>query len=194
MKYHIYKLSYEAARSKPRVYVGHTGSREWRRAWHETTPNAWNKHGSASSPLKWVALETCGSKPLALALEAFHASRAIAAEPDAARGGRWAKPTLLKAMRDEALLVSRMSLAVMMTCARDNPGWPLGLLLADLPFTRTRAATGAATARSVTVLRERSGYTGSAKGSERYERLHRGRDTDKNERKGTSKHISCNMR
>jgi hypothetical protein len=65
--------------------------------------NAWNRHRQADSNLEWKVLESAvATKPLALALEAFHAARAVAAEPRVARGGPYARPTLKKEWLQEA--------------------------------------------------------------------------------------------
>jgi len=155
----VYKLSYKTTWGARRIYIGYTANKEWRMVWHKVKANSWNLHRGRKSDLKWAVLESqIDSKPRALALEAFHAARAVAAEPGVARGGPYARPTLTKAMLDEARLVSGMRLAAMMAFGVANPDGPLGLHLKDMSFTRS-ARPGQ---RGVVVKRRRSGADGAS--------------------------------
>ncbi len=113
MAYCVYRLRYRTKWNAPRVYIGYTGFGEWRKVWHEVKANSRNVHRDPDCDLEWSVLEDrVESKPLALALEAFHAARAVTAEPSVARGGPYARLTLTKLMREEAWLVHRMTMAI----------------------------------------------------------------------------------
>ena len=189
MAYCVYKLTYETTWGATRVYIGYTGSGEWREVWHEVKANAWNRHRQPDSELKWRVLESAiATKPLALALEAFHAARAVAAEPRVARGGPYARPTLKREWLEEARLVSGMTMAAMTAYGQTHPEGPLGRHLQDLSFTRA-AGSGR---RGVTAQRKRQSGTSGVNGyvsrcsqmargilkrpSARERRLHRGVD------------------
>ena len=171
-----------------------------------SSPTIGTSFGMRLSVLKWTVLEGGLTKPLALALEAFHASHAIAAEPDAARGGPWSRPTLTREMRKEAQLVSRMTLAAMLAFAADNPDGPLGHHLADLSYDRAKKAAAESIARGVTVKRKKksgsSGCTGSQsrkaqvkrgtlkRPSAYYKRLHRGPEPEATRKRETAQRPS----
>jgi len=138
MRYKVYKLSYLTQAGWPHVYIGYTGDADWRKVWHKVKPNAWNQYRAEDSELAWVELEQTHDKSVALALEAFHAARAVAAEPASSRGGPWSRPTLTKAMLQEARLASGMTLAAMFAYARDNPEGGLGRHLKDLSYEPSR--------------------------------------------------------
>ena len=84
------------ARSVPRgavVDIGYTRCLDLRRWWHERKPPAWMKPRGGDFQLAVVERDL-PSKEAALASEALHAARAIAAQPGQARGGPWVRPTL----------------------------------------------------------------------------------------------------
>ena len=185
MIYCVYKLSYKTIWGGARIYIGYTGQKERRKVWHELKAKAWNQHRDPQCKLKWKDLEkNVASKPLALALEAFHSARAVVAERRVARGGPWSLPSLDKKMWDECTLASTLSLSGMLAYARDHPDGSLGCHLSDLDFKR---GGGAAARRGVVVtLKGRSGCPGVqtrrrqlAEGvlkrhSDDFRRLHRG--------------------
>jgi hypothetical protein len=204
MAYCVYKPTYKTTWGETRIYIGYTGSAEWRKVWHEVKANAWNRHRQADSNLEWKVLESAvATKPLALALEAFHAARAVAAEPRVARGGPYARPTLKKEWLQEARQVSGMTMASMTAYGEANPEGPLGLHLRDLSFTR---ASGSGR-RGVTVQRKSLRQSGPSgvngyisrrsqmdrcvlkRPSAHERRLHRGMDAKAARRKEWAKHL-----
>ena len=86
MPYLVYKASYWTKRGTFRTYFGYTRTLDLRRWWHEQKPPAWMKPRGGDFDLAVVerGLQT---KEVALACEALHAARAIAANPRQARGG-----------------------------------------------------------------------------------------------------------
>ena len=151
----MYKLSYLTQAGWPHVYIGYTGDADWRKVWHKVKPNAWNQYRAEDSELAWVELEQTHDKSVALALEAFHAARAVAAEPASSRGGPWSRPTLTKAMLQEARLASGMTLAAMFAYARDNPEGGLGRHLKDLSYEPSRKSGARNVARGVAAVRKK---------------------------------------
>ena len=64
-----------------------------RKHWHSKKPPAWMK--PLKTALNFEVVEVgLNTKEDALAAEALHSARALAREPDRARGGPWVKPTL----------------------------------------------------------------------------------------------------
>ena len=64
-----------------------------RKHWHSKKPPAWMK--PRKTALNFEVVEVgLNTKEDALAAEALHSARALAREPDRARGGPWVKPTL----------------------------------------------------------------------------------------------------
>ena len=93
--YQVYRIGYWTKKGTWRVYIGYTGQADVRRAYHKIKPPAWVKCRDPAYEAEWTTLESgIVGESMPLALEAFHASRAIAAEPYTARGGPWVKPTL----------------------------------------------------------------------------------------------------
>ena len=193
MTFTVYRLRYSTKWNTTRTYIGYTGQGVWRNVWHEIKSNHWNKYRDPGSQLEWKELETnVASKPLALALEAFHAARAVHAEPEAARGGPYSRPTLTKLHLQELAMVCRMRMVAMMAYAQEYPESALALHLGDLSYKTGRQAHGMPVARGVAVVRKKqsgpSGGTGSAsrksqilrgifkKPSAHNTRLHRGID------------------
>ena len=84
-------------------------------------PPAWVRCQKPGGQHIWKTLETgIETKQMALALEAFHASRTIAADPNIARGGPWSKPILNSEDLAEALLVSKMTLRSLLAYAESD--------------------------------------------------------------------------
>ena len=122
--------------------------------------------GSLQDPLqveaKYHILErNVGNKGLALALEAYHACRAIAAKPHAARGGPWVKPTLCDAELKHIRTLATKSLHFLLKYGEAKTSELLYKHLQDLRFgCATDAPDAAATARGVFVAKSRSGKSG----------------------------------
>jgi hypothetical protein len=132
----------------------------------------------------------------ALALEALHAARAIAAEPEIVRGGPWAKPTLTDEMLAEARTVADVrSLLKLEEIAQADPSGRLYRHLRDLEFAPAAdAPPGAPTCRGAYIRKIRrnpgtsSGTAGNKsrksqlragtleRGTSRWHRLKRGVD------------------
>ena len=143
-------------------------------------------------------------KKLALALEAFHAVRAIAAEPNVARGGPYSMKTLRNVHWNDIGILSKMRLAQLLGYAQEYPTSPLALHLKDFSYTSAaNAEPGDPVARGVSVKRKKkSGKTGASsrnnqiergglvRGSDRHNSLHRGIDPTERRQEETSKRKS----
>jgi len=166
MIYFVYKVSYATKFGTARAYVGYTGQMEVRRAFHKTKPPTWMKCRAPSCEPKWAVLEKdVPSKHLAWALEAFHASRAIAADPHAVRGGPWLRPTLPEGEEQKIRAIAKMPLAAMLKYGESRQSELLFKHLRGLSFgPADDAPSGAAIARGVFVIKPRSRRSG-AKGS-----------------------------
>ncbi len=83
-----------------------------------SSPLAWAKCSDPVCAPTWQALEQgVASKPMALALDALHASRVIVVEPSIARGGPWVRPTMVHEERHTNPWVSSMTLAALLAYA-----------------------------------------------------------------------------
>lgn len=164
MPYTVYRIKFQTKRGTWRLYVGYTGQAEIRRAYHKMEPPAWVRCQKPGGQHIWKTLETgIETKQMALALEAFHASRTIAADPNIARGGPWSKPILNSEDLAEALLVSKMTLRSLLAYAESDGSGVLQKHLKDLKFGPAGDAPGdAAVARGVYVTKRRSGKSGNA--------------------------------
>ena len=93
---------------------------------------------------------------MALALEAFHASRAIVAEPLTVRGGPWVKPTLPKDEDAKIFLVSTMRLAALLAYAESRDSELLWRHMKNLRFGPAEdAPNGSVVQRGVFVVRKK---------------------------------------
>ena len=128
-------------------------------------PPDWVKPRKQLSDLKFEILERdIQSSETALALEALHAARHIAASPDTCRGGPWLKPTMLDLdWLQEVRAVARMtSLMSVSSYAANSPHGDLFHHLKDLDFVKPNDAPQATPARRAVVLRKsRSGTRGN---------------------------------
>ena len=188
MVYIVYKIKFRTKKGTWRLYVGYTGQAKVRRAFHKKKPPAWVKCQRPDGKPIWKTPETgIKSKEMALALEAYHASRAIAAEPNIARGGPWLRPTLKSEHATEALLASKMTLTSLLAYAESDGSRLLQKHLKNLEFGPAGDAPGnAAVARGVYLVKRRSGVCGNAgrkdrirkgilrKGSKKYRQSKRG--------------------
>ena len=96
-RYQVYRIGYWTKKGTWRVYIGYTGQEDVRKASHKRMPPGWVKCRAPCCEAQWRTLESdVVGEQMALALEAFHASRAIVAEPLTVRGGPCVKPTLPK--------------------------------------------------------------------------------------------------
>ena len=189
--YSVYQARFETKRGVVRTYIGYTGRMDVRMAFHVAEPPKWLKCQSGGE-LEYKILEGgIGSKGLAVAAEALHAARAVAAEPAVARGGPWAKPTLKKEwLRELHAAASLRSLHRLRALAEESPGGPLDRHLRDLCFVpASEALQGAAVCRGAAACRfRRSGTCGNRsrrnqlakgtlkRGTARWKRLKRGAD------------------
>jgi hypothetical protein len=176
MIYTVYKLFFFTRKGSRREYVGYTGQIATRMAFHKRKPPAWVKCRKAGAELKFRVLEKdVASKNLALALEAYHACRAIAAKPHAARGGPWVRPTLPDVELGRIRVLAGMSLRSLLEYGAAKRSKLLHEHLAELRFGRLAdAPIGAATARGVYVAPSRSGRSGVCGRKARSARMRRG--------------------
>ena len=146
MPFRVYQLSFRTKLNTNRIYVRYTKCATQRRLWHEIGSVAWAKPRHHDCEPCWKNLETnIATKPVALASEAFHAARAVTAEPSTARGGPWSRPTLSASMLAEARRVSAMTLCSLLQHAQTNPTGLLANNLHDLRFTRSGTSGVAST-------------------------------------------------
>ena len=141
--------------------VGHTTCMDIRRVYHHTKPTAWLRCKSKEHKLEYKILEAnIPNRETAIALEALHAARAIAAEPEIARGGPWAKPTLKAEWKDEIDSASRIrSLLKLQELGDQNREGPLCRHVKDLEF--LPAKRGALVSRGAVVRRIRRKSSGT---------------------------------
>ena len=161
-QYVVYKLMFQTRAGSSREYVGFTGCLDVRLAFHKRQPPAWVRCRKVpGDALEWEILErTVASKALALALEAYHACRLIAARPHAVRGGPWVRPTLPKGEMACILELATVRLATMLQRGADDDSTLLHRHLRGLRFgPSAEAPQGAATARGVFVCASRSGIS-----------------------------------
>ena len=114
-RYQVYRIGYWTKKGTWRVYIGYTGQEDVRKVFHKRMPPGWVKCRAPCCEAQWRTLESdVVGEQMALTLEAFHASRAIVAEPLTVRGGPWVKPTLPKDEDAKMFLVSTMRLAALL--------------------------------------------------------------------------------
>jgi len=133
-----------------------------RRVYHKKKPPAWLKCRSERHELEYKILEAAiPNRETAIALEALHSARAIAAEPEIVRAGPWAKPTLEPGWRCEIDAASRIrSLMRLQELGNENKQGPLHRHLADLDFIpASDAPRGAAASRGAVVRRHKTSGT-----------------------------------
>lgn len=135
-RYSVYRVRFSTRCGTVRIYIGHTACMDIRRVYHHTKPPAWLRCKSKEHELEYKILEAnIPNRETAIALEALHAARAIAAEPEIARGGPWAKPTLKAEWKDEIDSASRIrSLLKLQELGDQNREGPLCRHLKDLEF------------------------------------------------------------
>jgi hypothetical protein len=190
MAYCVYRVSFRTQRGTARTYIGYTGCADVRRAYHNSNPPAWLKCKQRESELKFDVLEdNIPSREAALAVEALFAARAIAAEPDTARGGPWAKPTLTSDMFLEIQAVSKLrGLISLQSVAHSEPHGRLYRHLRDLRFEDPSDVAAKLVCRGAHVVKGRSGTRGNenrkqqlregklTRGTPYWRRVKRGRD------------------
>lgn len=190
--YLVYLARFVSLLGVVRVYVGHTRSLDVRMTWHKKRPPAWMRARSkkAKDAIQYKILEEgIPTKEMALALEALHAARAVAAEPDLARGGPWSKPTLPDDWRAEVYSAACCnSLMAMKAVAKAHPSGRLWAHLQDLSFEPAAdAPAGVETARGAYVTRKRkSGRSGCTGYASRKRRLELSATSPDHLRKGTA--------
>lgn len=165
VRYSVYKVDFTTKKGTPRTYVGYTRSVDLREHWHKMKPPKWVKPRKQDSELKFEILEQdIENLETALALEALHAARRIAASPNTCRGGPWLKPTMddsswLQEVRDVARMTSLMSVS---SYAAKSPDGNLNRHLKDLEFVKPNDAPQATPVRRAVVMRKsRSGTPGN---------------------------------
>ena len=179
VRYLVYWARFRTRRGTVRIYIGYTKCLEVRRVYHNGKPPAWLKCKGHESELEYKVLEEgIESIETALALEALHSARAIAAEPESVRGGPWAKPKKLtpKMLDEVRAAASVRSLMVLRELGNANPSGPLYRHLRDLTFVAaTDAPQGAFVCRGAHVYRKRKpGRAGTRGNVCRRNRLEKG--------------------
>eukprot|EP00973_Karenia_brevis_P092997 12415110-Karenia_brevis.AAC.2 len=193
-RYVVYKAYFTTKKGTRRTYVGYTRAVALREHWHKMKPPAWVKPRKQDSELKFEILEQdIKNLESALALEALHAARHIAASPDTCRGGPWLKPSMSDSSLAEARDVAHMtSLMSMSSYAAKSPDGNLYRHLKDLEFVKPNDAPQVTPVRRAVVTRSRSGTRGNINRADQVKRgtlkavdgslrrSHRGKDPKKN--------------
>ena len=141
--YTVYRVRFRTKRGTWRTYTGYTRALDARTLWHEAVPPAPMRCRDPESPYHYTILESgVPTKGAALALEALHSARAIAADPSTARGGPWSRPTLSTCQIDVARAAAKLrSLQCLADLAACDKRGSLYRHLLDLDFDAPDTAT-----------------------------------------------------